>query len=110
MEQDRIDEKVAGRFLEVRQQIAEAAKRSGRSENAVRLVAVTKYADCESGIVQAFLKTGCRDFGESRPQRLLEKMDFFGPEQVSGPPLRWHMIGPLQRNKIRRILNRVALI
>jgi len=86
----------------VRQRIAEAATRSGRSPDTVRLVAVTKYA--EPAWVLALLETGEVDLGESRPQQLEERAVLF-PNSV-----RWHLIGHLQRNKIRRTLPLVDLI
>ncbi|MCL2304010.1 MAG: YggS family pyridoxal phosphate-dependent enzyme [Planctomycetaceae bacterium] len=83
----------------VRQRIADAAARSGRRESDVRLVVVTKYASTGDGFVESLLDAGCRDFGEARPQSLVEKAQKFITENI-----RWHFIGPLQRNKIRRLL------
>ena len=96
---------IAANVNAVRQRIREAATRSGRSEEDVTLVAVTKYASTTDGIVAALRAAGCRDLGESRPQSLLEKAEFFG-----GEPTRWHLIGSLQRNKVRRILPLASLI
>jgi pyridoxal phosphate enzyme (YggS family) len=81
----------------VRQRMATAAARSGRDPNAIRLVAVTKYAPSE--IAQLLVQLGCHDLGESRPQELWRKA-----EAVRHPDLRWHLIGHLQRNKVRRTL------
>jgi PLP dependent protein len=87
----------------VRGRIAEAARRSGRSADAVRLVAVTKYVSAES--VRPLVEVGCCDLGESRPQQLWEKAS-----QLADLPIRWHFIGTLQRNKVRRTLPLVAMI
>jgi pyridoxal phosphate enzyme (YggS family) len=81
----------------VRQRMSDAAARSGRPAEAVQLVAVTKYV--EAPAARDLLATGCCDLGESRPQQLWQKAD-----ALSGEPVRWHMIGHLQRNKVRRTL------
>jgi PLP dependent protein len=95
--------RIAENVLRVRGQIAHAAQRSGRSADAVRLVAVTKYVSAES--VRPLVEAGCRDLGESRPQQLWEKAS-----QLADLPIRWHFIGTLQRNKVRRTLPLVAMI
>ncbi len=81
----------------VRQQIADAAARSGRTAEAVKLVAVTKSAG--EPAIRALVEAGCRDLGESRPQQLWERA-----ARLADLPIRWHMIGTLQRNKVRRTL------
>ncbi len=79
----------------VRDRIAAAAVRSGRSAESVTLVAVTKYAGPDE--IEALLAAGCRDLGESRPQQLWERVPLLAHWGV-----RWHMIGHLQRNKANR--------
>ena len=105
---------IAVKVEAVRQRIREAAFRSGRSETDVTLIAVTKYASAADGTVDALLAAGCRDLGESRPQALLEKAEHFTPHPNPVPKgeetIRWHLIGPLQRNKVRKILPLVSLI
>jgi PLP dependent protein len=88
---------------ELRQRMAEAAGRSGRPADAVRLVAVTKYVDAE--LTAAVVAAGCRDLGESRPQQLWEKAVVVPDGAVD-----WHLIGHLQRNKVRRTLPLVAWV
>ena len=83
--------------------MAEAARRSGRKPDAVRLIAVTKYVGVPE--IEALLEAGCFDIGENRPQVLWDKA-----HELAGRPVRWHMIGHLQRNKARRTLPLVALI
>jgi PLP dependent protein len=95
----RIGENVA----RIRGRIADAAWRSGRAADAVKLVAVTKFIAAD--VVRALVESGCHDLGESRPQQLWEKAD-----QLSDLPIRWHLIGSLQRNKVRRTLPLVAMI
>ena len=56
-------------------------------------------------MVEALFAAGCCAFGEARPQRLLEKA-----EHYVEMPIQWHLIGALQRNKVRKILPVTALI
>lgn len=87
----------------IRDRMAQAARRSGRAPDAVRLVAVTKYVDAQRA---AWLPAaGCFDLGESRPQALWTKA-----EAIDAPQVQWHLIGHLQRNKIRRTLPYVSWI
>src|SRR5262245_11131881 len=62
---------IAENLARVRGQMAEAARRSGRTPEAVTLVAVTKYAG--TAATRALVEAGCRDLGESRPQDLWHK-------------------------------------
>jgi PLP dependent protein len=86
----------ASRLEQVRQQIAEAALRSGRRAEDVTLVAVSKTHPPEA--VSAILEEGHTVFGESRVQEARAKIPL-----VSGRA-RWHFIGHLQKNKIRHAL------
>ena len=97
--------RIAVNVQEVRQRIDQAALKSGRTGNDVRLIAVSKYADPGDGVVEALLAAGCNELGEARPQRLLEKAEFYAEL-----PVRWHLIGALQRNKVRKILSVTTLI
>jgi hypothetical protein len=88
----------------IRAQVADAAVRSGRQPGEIKLVAVTKYVDAK--VVRALIQGGATDLGESRPQQLRSKADALRDlEQV-----RWHLVGHLQRNKVRAILPLVDLI
>ena len=93
--------RIADNLAAVRGRMAEAARRAGRAAEAVRLVGVTKYVGV--GETEALISAGCRTLGESRPQQLWDKA-----EAVAGAE--WHMIGHLQRNKVRRTLPLVAMI
>jgi len=97
--------RIAANVQEVRQRIDQAAIKSGRTGSDVRLIAVSKYADLGDGTVEALLAAGCNELGEARPQRLLEKA-----EHYAELPVRWHLIGALQRNKVRKILSIASLI
>ncbi len=95
--------RIAENVGRVRTRMAEAAARAGRNAADVRLVAVTKYVGPAE--IRALVEAGCRDLGESRPQQLWEHA-----AALSGLPVRWHMIGHLQRNKVRRTLPLVELV
>ena len=95
-------ERLKENLNEVRKRVDRAARASGRTAEAVRLVAVTKQVDAT--IASDLVELGVSDFGESRPQELWLKH-----ELVSGP-VRWHLVGPLQKNKARRTLPIVHLI
>jgi pyridoxal phosphate enzyme (YggS family) len=94
---------IAENVARVRGRIAEAAIRSGRTPDDVTLVAVTKYVAAD--VVRPLVAAGCLDLGESRPQKLWDKAD-----ALAGLPIRWHMIGHLQTNKVRRTLPLLAMV
>ena len=89
-------------YTRIRNRIDAACQRVQRDPQSVRLVAVTKYARLEW--VQALVELGCRDLGESRTPQLEERTTLLSPE------IRWHFIGPLQRNKVRRTIPHCSLI
>ena len=95
--------RITENLARIRQQIAEAATRAGRDAAEVRLVAVTKYVDADAA--RALLDAGCQDLGESRPQELWRKAEALADAEV-----RWHFIGHLQRNKVRRTLPHLTLL
>lgn len=86
----------------VETKIAEACERAGRDRGKVTLIAVSKTKPLEM-LMEAY-DAGARDFGENRVQELMEKMPSM-PEDV-----RWHMIGHLQRNKVKYIVGKVWMI
>ena len=89
----------------VRGRIAAACLRAGRGEHEVRLIAVTKYVDAATTRLVA--ECGCLDLAESRPQQLWDKAALLAD---AAPPVRWHLVGHLQRNKVRRTLPLVSLV
>jgi pyridoxal phosphate enzyme (YggS family) len=88
-----IDDRVA----EVRERIAEAVKRGGHSQQ-VQLIAVTKTHGPEA--VEAAWAAGIRDVGENKVQEALDKQPAVRGEAVT---MRWHLIGHLQRNKVKQL-------
>jgi len=93
------------RLAEIRGRIDEACRRAGRDPAGVRIVGVTKYVDAESAA--CLLAAGCVDLGESRPQSLWEKAAAL---ETQGMQPRWHLVGHLQRNKLRRTLPLLDLL
>lgn len=94
-----ISENLAG----VQQRVAAAAQRSGRTVDTIKLVGVTKYVGVPE--TDALIGAGCDALGESRPQALQQKVT-----ELSGRGADWHLVGHLQRNKIRKVLPLVSLI
>ena len=89
-----------GRLAEVRDRIDAAARRGGHGQ-AVTIVAVTKTHGPDA--VEAAFRAGLADVGENRVQEALPKMD------AVSVPVRWHLIGHLQRNKVK-VLPRFQLL
>ena len=94
------NEIIARNLAAVRDDIFDACRRASRSVDSVRLVAVTKYAQWDW--VET-LATEYQTFGESRPQQLAERRTLL-------PQAEWHLIGQLQRNKVRTAVQTAALI
>lgn len=87
---------------EVLENIKRAALKSGRNPDDIKLIAVTKNFD-ESRIIEA-IDAGIKDLGENRVQELLGKYDNIDKE------CNWHLIGHLQTNKVKYIIDKVAMI
>ena len=96
---------IAERLARVRDRIAAAAERSGRTAAAVRLVVVTKEVPTDD--IRVAVEGGAADLGENRVQELLPKMEELA--WLAAAP-RWHFVGTLQKNKVRQVAGRVALI
>lgn len=86
----------------VEKNIEQACKNAGRSCDEVTLIAVSKTKPVE--MLQEIYDENIRDFGENKVQELCSKM-----EQLPSD-IRWHMIGHLQRNKVKYIVGKVELI
>ncbi|MEX0937706.1 MAG: YggS family pyridoxal phosphate-dependent enzyme [Pirellulales bacterium] len=96
-------DRIAENLSRINERIDAAATMSGRTARDVTLVVVTKYVGLEEA--RAVIAAGCRQLGESRPQSLWQKT-----ESLSDPQVQWHLVGHLQRNKVRRTLPLVHLI
>src|SRR5262245_32203904 len=93
---------LAGRLAAVRARIAAACARVRRDPAGVKLVAVTKTVS--PNVARLLPELGVADLGESRPQELWRKA-----EALAHLPIRWHLVGHLQRNKVERTLPLVHL-
>jgi pyridoxal phosphate enzyme (YggS family) len=85
---------VQERLDAVRRRLAAACDRSGRAPSDVTLVAVTKYIDLDA--LARLVAAGVTDVGENQAQQLRDRAPSF-------PGVRWHAIGPLQRNKVKYV-------
>ncbi len=95
------DEVVADRLAAARDAISAACAKAGREPAGIRIVAITKGHSAE--IVRAAIGAGLTDIGENRVHEALEKLAP-GVRERAGPHVRWHMVGHLQRNKVRDAL------
>ena len=89
-------------LAEVEQKICAACKRAGRDRSEVTLITVSKTNPVSS--LKEAMDCGIRIFGENKVQEMLEKQEELPDD------LEWHMIGHLQRNKVKYLMGRVALI
>ena len=96
-------EEVPRRLAEIRDRIANAAGRAGRQPGDVRLIAVSKTHPIDA--VRAAADAGQIDFGENKVQEALLKI-----AQSADTPMRWHLIGHLQSNKVRKAAAGVNVI
>jgi len=94
---------IAENIASVQQRIRAACERSGRRSEDVTLVAVSKTKPADM-VREAMQTAGILDFGENKPQELRDKCDILPSE------IRWHMIGNLQKNKVKYVVPRAVLI
>lgn len=87
---------------QVEKNIKNALKRSGREDETVKLITVTKTIDLDR--INQVIELGTMDIGENRAQELEEKYDIIGDK------VNYHMIGQLQTNKVRNIIGKTTLI
>ena len=90
-------------YESIDKKITEACKRAGRNRDAVTLIAVSKTKPL-SDIEELLQNTDAENFGENKVQELVDKY-----EHISRP-VKWHMIGHLQTNKVKYIVDKVCLI
>lgn len=89
------------RLEKVRANIRSAAEECGRNPDEIKLIAVTKTHPPD--MMNEAIKCGITDIGENKPQEVRDKYD-------SVLPVRWHLIGHLQANKIKYIIDRCVMI
>ena len=97
------DESLAENLDRVRAAISAAADRSGRDPQTIRLVAVTKTVPLER--IREAIALGLRTFGENRVQEAVPKIEALATEGCE-----WHLIGHLQRNKVKDVPGHFATV
>ena len=93
---------LASNLQEVERTIMEACDKAGRAREDITLIAVSKTKPVP--MLQEIYNLGVRDFGENKVQELTDK------EPQLPTDLRWHMIGHLQRNKVKQVIDKAVLI
>ncbi len=93
---------VKEQYLEVEENIQKACIRAGRKRDEITLIAVSKTKPLDM-LLEAY-DAGARDFGENKVQEILEKFPAMPADA------RFHMIGHLQRNKVRQVIDKATLI
>ena len=89
-------------FETVEKNIAAACARAGRDRSEVTLIAVSKTKPVD--MLREVYEAGARDFGENKVQEICEKYDKLPSD------IKWHMIGHLQRNKVKQVIDKATLI
>ncbi len=89
-------------LIQVEQNIEEACRRAGRDRSEVTLIAVSKTKPVDT--LQEAYVLGVRVFGENKVQEMADKYE------VLPKDIRWHLIGHLQRNKVKYIIDKAVLI
>ena len=107
--------KISEKLAQINENIASACERSHRSRDEVTLIVVTKTAPSEA--IRQVIELGCTDLGENRLQHLKQvshEVSEFLASKKDDPDLpekvNWHMIGHLQRNKVRSVLKISSLV
>ncbi len=93
---------VAENYKEVEERVKKACERSGRRREEVTLIAVSKTKPVS--LIREAYEAGAREFGENKVQELCEKCEVL-PDSFC-----WHMIGHLQRNKVKYVVGKAKLI
>lgn len=89
-------------LMQVRKNIEAACQKAGRNPEEVTLIAVSKTKPVS--MLEEAYQAGSRDFGENKVQEIMDKYPVL-PDDI-----RWHMIGHLQRNKVKYIVDKVSLV
>lgn len=89
-------------LYQIREKIDKAAKKANRSSEEITLLAVTKTVDVDA--VNEAIEEGITEVGENKPQELARKYEVIGDE------VKWHIIGSLQTNKVKYIIDKVHMI
>ena len=105
-------QKLADNLKRVQQRIAAACIRGRRPPESVRLIAVTKTASLD--LIRMLIDMGVREFGENRPAELIRRAALLREAEsdleIENAEISWHMIGHVQRNKVKMLLPWVSMI
>jgi pyridoxal phosphate enzyme (YggS family) len=101
-----INMNIADNLKHINENVAKAALKSGRQPSDITVIGVTKTIDAQvlASELDVLLESGICNFGENRVQELTAK------QPVLGDKIKWHMIGSLQRNKVKFVVGQVVLI
>jgi len=103
---------ISERISRLKDAIDCACSRAGRSRSEIKLVVVTKSADIEA--IKEVISLGLTELGENRVQRLkkvsAQISEFLESGDIKAEKVNWHMVGHLQRNKVRAVLPIASLI
>lgn len=93
---------VVDNYKYIKQQVIETAKNCGRNPEEITLIAVSKTKPLSD--IEELIQIGVEDFGENKVQELCDKYE------NASKPVHFHLIGHLQTNKVKYIVNKVCLI
>lgn len=96
------DSYIQQNIMDVKKRIEAAARKAGRNPDDIILVGVTKTIDVQR--IKTAINAGITDIGENRVQELCEKYEHIDKN------VKWHLIGHLQKNKVKYIIDKAALI
>ncbi|MFQ9308377.1 MAG: YggS family pyridoxal phosphate-dependent enzyme [Paraclostridium sordellii] len=89
-------------MIDIKNKIDKACELSDRNKEEVTLIAVSKTVDVDA--IKEAINSGATDFGENKPQELARKFETIGDD------VNWHLIGSLQTNKVKYIIDKVYMI
>lgn len=89
-------------MIDIKNKIDKACELSNRNKEEVTLIAVSKTVDVDA--IREAINSGATDFGENKPQELARKVETIGDD------VNWHLIGSLQTNKVKYIIDKVYMI
>lgn len=95
-------------WQQVQKRVQAACSRSGRQASDVTIIAVSKLQPLQK--VQSACHAGVQHLGENYVQELLQKQSELATAEALAGSLQWHLIGPLQTNKVKQIVGKVQLI
>ena len=102
---EQLKKRISDNILAVQESIDEAAALAGREKGSVTLIGVTKVFPVE--YAEAAAVSGLKDLGENRVQELVPKVERFSALDIEA---NWHLIGTLQKNKVKYIIGKTSLI